>query len=324
MAGWEVLGKARPAITDEVGSGKAISAHPGITIIPHDAIGLKVGADEELADGVGIIFVEMTDLVTKPAVGAKEAKTVVRSHGHVSCDAHEQQGVAVRAPKSIDADGVATPIDAIGVAGEGCIVVWRARGVLGALANAGWTAPIGMGSAGALELINASEPECVAALDAFGKTRLVCRAARARLVSSTLFTPSVVRVGRGDLGGGSTRRRRGEAWDARVLGAIFRGNPLQVLRCDFGEIFLGDLIGKDDAPWSCYSRQWGAVHTAIRVWLGHTNRRADPPLSVLTFIEPPRTSVVDVLLPARARWLGKCRWRMGDAACCHRGRCLAS
>ena len=99
-------------------------------------------------------------------------------------------------------------------------------------------------------------------MDAFGKTRLVCRAARARLVSSTLFTPSV-RVGRRDLVGGRTRRRRGEAWDTSVLGTTFGRNPLQVLRRDLEEIFLGDLAGKDDEPWSSNSWQWDAVHTAI-------------------------------------------------------------
>ena len=132
-----MLGNARPAITDDVGRGETISANPCIAIIPFDAIGLKVGADDELADGVCTIFVEMADLVAESAVGAKEAKAVVRGVGHVTCNAHEQHRVAVRASKTVDADVVAPAIEAIGVAGEGCSVEWRAWGPLGVLASAG-------------------------------------------------------------------------------------------------------------------------------------------------------------------------------------------
>ena len=84
-----MLGTPRPTIADEVGGGKALSADPGITIIPRDVVGLKVSAYNELADGVGAVLVDMTDLVTESAVATKEAKAVVRGRGHVSCNAEE-------------------------------------------------------------------------------------------------------------------------------------------------------------------------------------------------------------------------------------------
>ena len=235
-------------------------------------------------------------------------------HGNVPSDAHEQNGFAVRAPISINADVIAPTVEAVDVAGEGCCVKWRDSGALGVLPNADFAAPLGLGGAGELEFINACELERVAALDAFRKTRLVRAAARARLVPSTLFAPSVVRVGRGDLGRGSTGRRRGEARDAPVPGTILGGNPLHMVRRDLSEIGVGDLIGKDDEPWSCLRWQWGAAHTAFRVWFRITVSRTKPPLSELTLIVPPRASIIDVLLPAWARWLGRLRGRLGDAA----------
>ena len=134
---WEVVGNARPAITDDVGRGETFSANPCIAIIPFDAIGLKVGADDELADGVSAIFVEMANPVAESAVGAEEAEAVVRCVGNVTCNAHEQHGVAVRAPETVDADVVAPAIDSIGVAGDGRNDEWRSWGALDVLASAG-------------------------------------------------------------------------------------------------------------------------------------------------------------------------------------------
>ena len=113
-------------------------------------------ADNEFADGsvVSAVFAEMAEPVCKPAIGAKQAKAVVRGVGHVTCNAHEQQGVAVRAPETVDADVVAASIDAIGVAGDGCSFAWQGWDPVGVLASAGSATPIDLWIASALELAN--------------------------------------------------------------------------------------------------------------------------------------------------------------------------
>ena len=68
----------------------------------------------------------------------------MRGVGHVTCNAHEQQGVAVRAPETVDADVVATAIDAIGVACDGCSFAWQDWDPVGVLASAGKATPLGM------------------------------------------------------------------------------------------------------------------------------------------------------------------------------------
>ena len=158
---------------------------PNFAIVPFDAVGLKVSADKELADGNVLVAViaKVAEPVCTNAIGAKQAELVVGTIGDVSCNAPLKQGVLVGAPVAVDANWVALAVNAIVIAYAGRSLAWQDMGPVRKLFNAGNTAPLGLREALAFELASASDTNGVAALCALGKMRLI---SSARLATSAL------------------------------------------------------------------------------------------------------------------------------------------
>ena len=85
-------GSPKPSLAYGVRGGEALSSDPCITNNPLDAVGLKVVANYERADGVGTVLVIVADLVAESAVWNKKAKAVMRRGGYVPCTGTPRSG----------------------------------------------------------------------------------------------------------------------------------------------------------------------------------------------------------------------------------------